>query len=574
MKIVNLIQGSPEWHAHRRKFWNASDAPAMMGVSPYKTRDQLLRELATGITPEIDATTQARFDAGHRFEALARPLAEQIVGEDLYPCVGTDGKWSASFDGLTLTGEIAWEHKSVNAELRELIRRAEDGEPIHADHLPEHYQIQMDHQALVSGARSVLFMATRWEGEELAEQLWCWYTPNAERQMRIAAGWEQFERDLRDWQPVEHKPQPVSAPVEGFGVLALRVEGRVLASNLDAFRAGADAFLARLPRPADLQTDQDFADADAAAKACADAEDRIKAAKELALAQMADVDVVLRTADTIAETIRRARLALEKAVASEKESRKAALVRAGVESVHAHYAEINATLGEHRISVGVEVPAAVGASIKGLKTLASMRDRINTAVAAAKIDASQLAERVRACIAVLAEHAEHAQLFPDRVQLCATKAPEDLRNLAASRIAEHQRREEERERQRQQQEAERVAREEQRVREAEERGRQQAEAAEKREQEAKQAFESARGVDDHRPQPSTSTGLSKRIRLGEINALISPLSITAEGLAQLGFQPVATDKAAKLYAVSDMPRIVEALVHVLRGATAREVVNG
>ena len=55
MTAAAQIHGSPEWHAHRRKYWNASDAPAMMGVSPYKTREQLLRELATGITAEIDA---------------------------------------------------------------------------------------------------------------------------------------------------------------------------------------------------------------------------------------------------------------------------------------------------------------------------------------------------------------------------------------------------------------------------------------------------------------------------------------------------------------------------------------
>src|SRR3546814_2462146 len=59
-----------------------------------------------------------------------------------------------------------------------------------------------------------------------------------------------------------------------FRSLSLRVEGRVLASNMDDFRAGADAFLARLPKANDLRTDQDFANADAAAKACADAEDR------------------------------------------------------------------------------------------------------------------------------------------------------------------------------------------------------------------------------------------------------------------------------------------------------------
>ena len=54
-----------------------------------------------------------------------------------------------------------------------------------------------------------------------------------------------------------------------------------------------------------------------------------------------------------------------------------------------------------------------------------------------------------------------------------------------------------------------------------------------------------------------------RIRLGEINARIHPLQITADGLAELGFTPVATEKAAKLYRESDYPRICEALIQHL-----------
>ena len=65
MKIVQLTQGTPSWHAHRAQHFNASDAPAMMGVSPYKTRSELLHELATGMVPEVDASTQCRFDDGH-----------------------------------------------------------------------------------------------------------------------------------------------------------------------------------------------------------------------------------------------------------------------------------------------------------------------------------------------------------------------------------------------------------------------------------------------------------------------------------------------------------------------------
>ncbi len=48
MKTVDLQQGTREWHAHRAQHFNASDAPAMLGVSPYKSRAQLIRELATG----------------------------------------------------------------------------------------------------------------------------------------------------------------------------------------------------------------------------------------------------------------------------------------------------------------------------------------------------------------------------------------------------------------------------------------------------------------------------------------------------------------------------------------------
>jgi len=72
MKMINLTQGSHEWHTHRAAYFNGSEAAAMLGISPYKTRDELLREKATGLVPDVDAATQQRFDQGHRFEALAR----------------------------------------------------------------------------------------------------------------------------------------------------------------------------------------------------------------------------------------------------------------------------------------------------------------------------------------------------------------------------------------------------------------------------------------------------------------------------------------------------------------------
>ena len=159
-----LIQGSPEWHAYRAAHNNASDAPAMMGASPYKTRDQLIAERATGIVPEVDAATQRLFDSGHRFEALARPLAEVIIGQELYPVTGSlEGtRLSASFDGLTLLEDVAFEHKRLNQRLRAALSVP----GCTGADLPIEYQIQLEQQCAVSGCEQILFMASAWADDD------------------------------------------------------------------------------------------------------------------------------------------------------------------------------------------------------------------------------------------------------------------------------------------------------------------------------------------------------------------------------------------------------------------------
>ncbi|MGE8282028.1 MAG: YqaJ viral recombinase family protein, partial [Stenotrophomonas sp.] len=542
MKIVNLIQGTTEWHAHRAQHYNASDAPAMMGCSPYKTRAQLVREVATGVAQEVDAATQRRFDDGHRFEELARPLAEEIIGAELYPVTGTNGKLSASFDGLTMDGGTGFEHKSLNDQLRAAMVDGCTG----AD-LPLLYQVQMEQQLAVSDAARVLFMASKWNGEELVEERHCWYVSNPELRDKIVAGWAQFEADVAAYEPEAAKAEPVAAPIAGFGALTIRVEGRVLASNMDAFKANAEAFLAQLPRADQLQTDQDFVDAEAAAKACSEAEARIKAATESTLGEMIDIDALLRTASAVSEAIRQARLALEKAVKVEKENRRAQIVADGAKAVRVHYDSINASLGEHRIQPSQSLQLDLAAAIKGKKSLSSMQDAVAGAVATCKIDASQAADRIRANIAILDGHDEHATLFADRVQLCASKAPEDLRNLAKARIAEHDQRE-----------ADKLEAEREKIRAEEAAKLQQAQAPTPQPAPVEQprANVPAAGT----PVPAASTAVAgQRIKLGDINAAITPLSITADGLALLGFRPVATDRSAKLYDVGQLPGIYEAL---------------
>ena len=115
--LEHIAQGSDAWTAHRATARNASEAPAVMGASPYVTRADLIRRKATGIVPDVDAATQRIFDRGHAVEPLLRAFAEKMAGEDFFPIVtpSDDGYLSASFDGVTMDETLLLECKQSNA---------------------------------------------------------------------------------------------------------------------------------------------------------------------------------------------------------------------------------------------------------------------------------------------------------------------------------------------------------------------------------------------------------------------------------------------------------------------------
>lgn len=566
MITVEVQQGTSAWHAHRAQHLNASDAPAMLGLSPHKTRAQLIREVATGIVPEVDAATQRRFDDGHRCEALARPLAEQIIGEELFPCTGTEGKFSASFDGLTMLEDTAWEHKRLNDRLREAMHEGCTG----AD-LPEDYQAQMEQQAMVSGAGRVLFMASNWAADgSLVEERHCWYTPNPDLRTQIVAGWEQFEADVAAYQP-----EPIAAPVaagrapDSLPALRVEVTGMVTASNLAEFKASALAVLGGINR--NLQTDEDFANAETTVKWCKEVEDRLGATKEAVLAQTADIEAVFRTMDEVSAETRRIRLELDKLVKAEKENRKAEIVQ----KARAAYAEHEAGLRAETNDVWISLPAPdFAGAIKGKRTLSSMQDAVDTVLANAKIAANESAKHIRAAMACLTEETgEHKHLFPDYRDFIA-KPIDDIRALVRGRIAEHQQREAEKleaERERiRQEEAEKLAREaaEKAAAEVAAQKREQAAVATRDQLTAPEKAPTRPTLATSTPAPGTSAGV--RIKLGEINDRIAPLSITADGLAALGFKPAETRGAAKLYRFVDLPAMLQKMAGVLREADMQD----
>lgn len=400
MKLVNHKQGTPEWLQYRATMFNASDAPAMLGVSPYKTRDEFLREFVIGIAPEVTPERQYIFDRGHAIEEAARPLAAKIIGEILSPCVGyIDGsRISASFDGLTFLRKTAWECKSLNAALRAVLPEYHEGDTIpEIGHLlPEHYRAQLEQQSFASGCERTLFSAASIDSTgSITEIRHCWYKPDPEMRHRIIFGWEQFETDIADYAPEPIKATPVAAPVESFSALVLHVEGKVTSANLEVFKAQADEYIAHAPRPNELQTDQQFVDADAWAKATRTKVEQIRAAKAAALSQMEQVDAAFRIVDAVDDLLTQAAIALEKAVKVEKENRKTAIVTEARAALAKHAQTLNSEL--QAIDAG-QLPSVrddFAGSIKGMRSLDSMQNQITADLMRERAALDDMARRMR-----------------------------------------------------------------------------------------------------------------------------------------------------------------------------------
>lgn len=601
MQIQHLVQNTPAWHAYRGQHDNASDAAAMMGVSPHQSRDALIAQLATGVQREFSDYVQRRIlDKGHDFERLARPLAQAIIEEELFPVTACEdtGRLSASLDGLTMMEDTAWEHKRLNKRLREVLTQP----GCTGKDLPMDYQIQMEQQCAVSGCERVLFMASEWDDDgHLFEDLHCWYTPNAELRSAIRAGWAQLHKDVAAYVPPEAKAAPVvAAPMETLPAVSVRVDGQLaIISNLPAFGEALRAFIARIPDSP--KTDQEFADTEAACKSLKQAEDALAASESNALAQLEDVDTMRRLVADCRNLARTTRLQKEKLVAAQKELLRGEAVAGGVTALRQHIAELHASVGKP----WVQAPQAnFGAVIKGMRSLDSIRGAINDELARCKIEADAQARRIVANIRVL-DQVGHGFLFPDAQQLATAHDADTFAGLVQGRIAQHQAAEQARQdAERKRIRAEEVARLE---REQEARARAiAAEAAEqqfKERQAAKQAAEQAEATEraaaviaqaecptndalEHAHHDALTTGCGlvrmhstgeaehiapeqfrdtgERINLSAINEHLAPISINTAGLAALGFEPVAVVKASKLYRASDLEHIRAALVRHLQ----------
>src|SRR5438105_377121 len=89
--IMKLVQGSAEWHEHRRKHRNASETPVVLGVSPWQTPYQLWQAKLGLVRPEVTSAMLR----GTELEPAARAVYEARTALALQPLVLAHGPYSA-----------------------------------------------------------------------------------------------------------------------------------------------------------------------------------------------------------------------------------------------------------------------------------------------------------------------------------------------------------------------------------------------------------------------------------------------------------------------------------------------
>lgn len=143
--VVDVIQGTPEWHQFRMKGIGGSDSPVVEEISPYKTLRQLFFE-KTGKPVESDEdANEFIFARGHKVEGLIRKEFQALVRAEMSPVCMIHPKFDhvrASLDGFSSALGVL-EAKLVG---QETLGEARQG------NLPEHHYSQMQHQFAVTGA--------------------------------------------------------------------------------------------------------------------------------------------------------------------------------------------------------------------------------------------------------------------------------------------------------------------------------------------------------------------------------------------------------------------------------------
>lgn len=432
MRILELVQGSKEWQEFRLTRYGASEAASVLGLSTKMSRSELMYMKSLGVSKEFSDYVQ-RFilDKGHEVEALARPIAEKVLGQRLYPVTCDRGDMvlataqgyqlqSASCDGMTLDDETTWEHKQFN---KDLFASIESGV------LPDEYMPQCQQNLDITGAKRLMFTCSDGTEENFA---WMWVYPDSDYQARIRGAWDIFHEERKAYVPMELVAKPEAVAIEQLPELQFEVRGEVIGSNVVEYKTQALAFIGSINT--DLQTDQDFADAENTVKFCEEVEGKLKRAMESVLSQTASIDELHKTYAFLLDSISKKRIELKSLIKTKKDAIKNDIIKKAQEQFSEYLIELEK--GIEPIRINMPAPNFAEA-MKGKKSTKTVMDAVNQALANGKVEATGRKNLIAENLAFFeCEAGNHKDLFND-LQFIVGKSAEDFIATVKLRVADH-----------------------------------------------------------------------------------------------------------------------------------------
>lgn len=178
---IEVEQGTQEWLALRRKYRPASETPAVMGLSPWQSKKDVIKAHLGLQSPPNFAMRR-----GSALEPIARETYGKVVGA-LRPAVIVSGDYLASLDGIDFWNSFLVEIKCpMKGKNSDLWKQVEKGE------VPKHYYAQVQHQLMVSNFDEAHFYV--FDG---ADGITTIVKPDPEFQKEIRNEWDQFwEKEL------------------------------------------------------------------------------------------------------------------------------------------------------------------------------------------------------------------------------------------------------------------------------------------------------------------------------------------------------------------------------------------
>ena len=146
--IIEHQQGTPEWLEWRHQGIGASDAPAILGESRFRTPEQIFAEKCE---PARDVYQNSAMAAGTRLEPIARKRYIATTGKEVEPaCLqSTRYEWlRASLDGISRDHDSVVEIKCGESVYRRVS---------YSRSVPEYYYGQLQHILAITGLSTIDF---------------------------------------------------------------------------------------------------------------------------------------------------------------------------------------------------------------------------------------------------------------------------------------------------------------------------------------------------------------------------------------------------------------------------------